>query len=93
MSGPLPELLRADAPQFVNLKNVEINRPGLHGQRHSRRSDSFGLSNRLIMEKPKGSKAEIDISAGQKMLSAVSGSLLTSLLGRVNHKRIVKIYC
>ena len=35
MSGPLPELLRADAQQFANLKNVEINRPGLHGQRHS----------------------------------------------------------
>lgn len=26
-------------------------------------------------------KAEVEISAGQKMLSAVSGSLLTSLLG------------
>jgi len=30
---------------------------------------------------PEIEDAEIDISAGQKMLSAVSGSLLTSLLG------------
>ena len=27
---------------------------------------------------------EVDISAGQKMLSAVSGSLLTSLLGELS---------
>ena len=30
-------------------------------------------------------EAEMDISAGQKMLSAVSGSLLTSLLGSLFH--------
>ena len=30
--------------------------------------------------------AEMDISAGQKMLSAMSGSLLTSLLGSYLHR-------
>ena len=37
----------------------------------------------MTMNKPKTPGSEEDISAGQKMLAAVSGSLLTSLLGIV----------
>lgn len=44
-------------------------------------SDPEIPSSAVTMNKPKTPGSETDISAGQKMLSAVSGSLLTSLLG------------
>ena len=44
-------------------------------------SDAENPSTTATMNKPTTLDSEADISAGQKMLSAVSGSLLTSLLG------------
>lgn len=35
---------------------------------------------------------EVDISAGQKMLSAVSGSLLTSLLGELSSLLLLLLF-
>lgn len=93
MSGLLSEPLRVDEQQFATLNDVENNHQSLPGQRHSRIPDSLESGNTLIMNKSKEPEAEIDISAGQKMLSAVSGSLLTSLLGNVAHDSLFKIYC
>lgn len=93
MSGLLSEPLRADEQQFATSKDVENNYHSLPGQRHSRISDSLESGNTFIMNKSKEPEAEIDISAGQKMLSAVSGSLLTSLLGSGAHDSFLKIYC
>ena len=57
------------------------------GQRHDRIADSFdaGAITPMTLEKTGdlASEPEVEISASQKMLSAVSGSLLTSLLGNV----------
>lgn len=52
------------------------------GQRHTRISESSLVSDipAIMGDKNKEPEVEIDISAGQKMLSAVSGSLLTSIL-------------
>ena len=44
-------------------------------------SDAGNSSPTVAMNKPKTADSEADISAVQKMMSAVSGSLLTSLLG------------
>ena len=93
MSGLLSEPLRADEQQFATLKDGEQNHQRLQGQRHTRISDSLESSSTMTAKKSKESEAEIDISAGQKMLSAVSGSLLTSLLGRVVYNSCVRINC
>lgn len=70
---------------------------GIHhlsqGQRHNRMPVSSGSINSALMDATAEKEMEVDISAGQKMLSAVSGSLLTSLLGRVANKSFTKIYC
>ena len=44
-------------------------------------STANGTAASVTMSQPRRSEMETDISASQKMLSAVSGSLLTSLLG------------
>ena len=93
MSDLLSEPLRADEHQFATLKNGEKNHQRLQGQRHTRISDSLESNSTMTTNRSKESEAEIDISAGQKMLSAVSGSLLTSLLGRVAHDSCVRIKC
>lgn len=93
MSDLLSEPLRVDEQQFATLKNGEDNHHSLQGQRHTRILDSVESNNTMTMNKPIEPEAEIDISAGQKMLSAVSGSLLTSLLGIVAPDSSVKIYC
>lgn len=51
---------------------------------HKRISETLGSGDAVTMEEnnePEIEDAAVDISAMQKMLSAVSGSLLTSLLG------------
>jgi hypothetical protein len=55
---------------------------GVEGQRHYRISDEVPLSATPIGPLPgRDDNGEIGITAGQKMLSAMSGSLLTSLIG------------
>ena len=51
------------------------------GQRHNRISGAISDKPTAVMAEVEEQRPDIDISAGQKMLSAVSGSLLTSLLG------------
>ncbi|MCJ1360664.1 MAG: hypothetical protein MMC33_010673 [Icmadophila ericetorum] len=50
------------------------------GQRHNRISGAISDKPTAVMAEVEEQRPDIDISAGQKMLSAVSGSLLTSLL-------------
>ncbi len=59
----------------------------LLGQKHDRSSEGVGTSSSVTMNEPNEPEVEMDISAGQKMLSAMSGSLLTSLLGSQLLKR------
>ncbi len=52
------------------------------GQRHDRFADDIALNGPPTDSAPgRDHNGEIEISAGQKMLSAMSGSLLTSLIG------------
>lgn len=52
------------------------------GQRHDRFADDLALYGPPTDSVPgRDHNGDIDISAGQKMLSAMSGSLLTSLIG------------
>ena len=66
---------------------TRFEREGHSGQGHDRiHGDNLipGVSSTVAMSGDKGNNgddAEIDITAGQKMISAMSGSLLTSLLG------------
>lgn len=91
MSGLLSEPLRVDEQQFASLRNGEDNHQSLQGQRHTRIPDSLESSSTMTMKNSKEPEADIDISAGQKMLSAVSGSLLTSLLGIITPYGFIKI--
>ena len=55
------------------------------GQRHDRMARNASDADSAVAIKSRiesESQTEVEISAGQKMLSAVSGSLLTSLLGK-----------
>lgn len=52
------------------------------GQRHNKMPELSDSTELAKMDGACEKEVEVDISAGQKMLSAVSGSLLTSLLGR-----------
>jgi hypothetical protein len=53
------------------------------GQRHDRFTDEVSLYGPPTDQVPgRDHNGDIDISAGQKMLSAMSGSLLTSLIGK-----------
>ena len=77
MSGFASEPIRTDErAEFAAVRNGASVEP--LGQRHDRDDSNRGDSDII---KKRTLEGEIDISASQKMLSAVSGSLLTSLLG------------
>lgn len=79
MSGFISEPVQTDEHQVATPSHG--NSEHSPGQRHDISSNGAGSSKSVIMNDPNESEVELDISAGQKMLSAVSGSLLTSLLG------------
>ena len=79
MSGFISEPTRADEDQVATSSHGNPEYPLQH--RHDISSKQTGPSNSVAMDSSKAPEASLDISAGQKMLSAVSGSLLTSLLG------------
>lgn len=54
------------------------------GQRHDRMGTGSRISNGETRDASQEPEPDPQISVGQRMLSAVSGSLLTSLLGRSN---------
>ena len=53
------------------------------GQSHNRIADDADMSMAHMMDTHgSGSDASLDITLGQKMMSAVAGSLMTSVLGK-----------
>ena len=83
MSGFISEPVRTDEHQVATSRYG--NPDHLPGQRHDRLSQDPSTSNSVTMSDSNEPNVEMDISAGQKMLSAMSGSLLTSLLGSSLH--------
>lgn len=80
MSGFVSEPVRTDEHQVATSKYG--NTDYFSQQRHDRLSEHPGTSHLVSMNEQDEAEVEMDISAGQKMLSAVSGALLTSLLGK-----------
>lgn len=89
MSGFVTEPLQSD--ETATAVTSEYGNPAnFHQELDSSSNTNTTAASAVTMNKPRRPAAEADISAGQKMLSAVSGSLLTSLLGipslvQVNH--------
>lgn len=79
MSGFVSEPVRTDEHQVATSSHG--NSDHSPGHRHDISSKGAGSGNSVTMNDLNDAEVEMDISAGQKMLSAVSGSLLTSLLG------------
>ena len=79
MSGLISEPTRTDEHQVATSSHGNSEYSLRH--RHDISSKHTGPNNSVAMDSSKAPEAPLDISAGQKMLSAVSGSLLTSLLG------------
>ena len=81
MSGVASEPSRSDKQKLATSRDGDTE---FRGQRHYRIQDTFAEPKPVTMDEsnePELESVETDISAVQKMLSAVSGSLLTSLLG------------
>ena len=79
MSGFISEPTRTDEHQVATSSYGKSDFP--LRRRHDVSSEHTGPSKSVAMDDSKVPEDQMDISAGQKMLSAVSGSLLTSLLG------------
>lgn len=81
MSGVVSEPSRSDQQTLATSRDGDTE---YRGQRHYRIQDISAEQKPATMDEsnePDPGDAVTDISAVQKMLSAVSGSLLTSLLG------------
>ena len=81
MSGFISEPVRTDQHQDATSSHGNPEYISHSRQTHDRSYKGARTANTVIMNGPREPEVEVDISAGQKMLSAVSGSLLTSLLG------------
>lgn len=72
--------VRGDMAITTPFENVILG--AAEGQRHDRYTDEISLYVPPRDQVPgRDRNGDVDISAGQKMLSAMSGSLLTSLIG------------
>ena len=83
MSGFISEPARTDEHQVATSGHGSPDH--LSSQRHYGSSNGPSTNNSVTMNEHDVQDVEMDISAGQKMLSAMSGSLLTSLLGSLLH--------
>ena len=83
MSGFISEPVRHDEHQVATSSHGSPD--NLSSQRHDRLSNGPSRSKSVTINEHDEQGVEMDISAGQKMLSAMSGSLLTSLLGNLLH--------
>lgn len=81
MSGFISEPVRTDQHKVATSSHGSSDLSPGHTSRHDIFSKGTASSDSVTMNDPDDAEMEMDISAGQKMLSAVSGSLLTSLLG------------
>ncbi len=89
MSGVASESSRFDEQKPATSRDGDTE---YRGQRHYRIQDTSAKPNSVTMDEsnePEVENVETDISAVQKMLSAVSGSLLTSLLGMLLLSRYI----
>ncbi|KAL9631847.1 MAG: hypothetical protein Q9204_004045 [Flavoplaca sp. TL-2023a] len=80
MSGSVIEPLRANASGFATQRGRDDYEESEGDHISAAHIDNGQQSNTVTMDRPGRAEPELDISPGQKMLSAVSGSLLTSLL-------------
>ena len=81
MSGVVSEPSKSDKQKLATSRDGDTE---YRGQRHYGLQDTSAEPDPVTMDEsnePEVENVETDISAIQKMLSAVSGSLLTSLLG------------
>ena len=81
MSGFISEPERSHEQHLDNAKSSHGDSGGSKGQAHDRMAGKPSKGSTVMLEEQYDQATEMDISAGQKMLSAVSGSLFTSLLG------------
>lgn len=80
MSSFVSEPVRTDERPFATSRHG--NWKNLHGQGHDRIPEHMETRKSVAMNEASDEPDfEMDISAAQKIFSAVSGSLLTSLLG------------
>lgn len=79
MSRHLSESSLSDQEKYSPLRHGHDTDSHRHSQNRS--ADLVGSSGTIAMADIEEVTPEVEISAGQKMLSAVSGSLLTSFLG------------
>ena len=80
MSGSVIEPLRANASGFATQRGRDDYEESEGDHISAARINNGQQSSPVTTDHPGRSEPELDISPGQKMLSAVSGSLLTSLL-------------
>ncbi len=85
MSGIVSQRVRSEEEEFATARNGNLLLP--EGQRHDRVLGHDGAIMAAKSIPPDDGIAEIEITTGQKMLSAVSGSLLTSLLGETGLRK------
>lgn len=79
MSGFISEPIRSDGKELALRQNVgDLH---IQGQGHDRILEDTIQEQHPTSRHGSNRDEEIDITASQKMLSAVSGSLFTSLLG------------
>ena len=81
MSGFISEPVRTDQHQVAPSSHGNSDLSPGHPGRHAMFSRGTGSSDSVTMNDPDDAEMDMDISAGQKMVSAMSGSLLTSFLG------------
>lgn len=92
MSGFISQPLRSDKEKSAPPKDGDSEH--FQGYRHNRIPGTAREYSSVTMDEanePEIQDMDTEISAGQKMLSAVSGSLLTSLLGMQLFSRPTKI--
>lgn len=80
MSGSVNEPPRADTPGFATQRGRDDYTERGSNDTPVAQINAGNAAKTVTMDRSGGDAPELDISAGQKMLSAVSGSLLTSLL-------------
>ena len=83
MSGFISEPVRTDEHQVATSTHGSPDHLSSRG--HDGLYDDSSTSKSVTINEHDEQDVEMDISAGQKMLSAMSGSLLTSLLGSLLH--------
>lgn len=81
MSVPSSHPVQSEVEELATARSGDTPLSG--GQRHDRILGNDGAIMAMQTKSADAGEVDVEISTGQKMLSAVSGSLLTSLLGKI----------